>query len=171
MGVLPVAGPRAGRAGAGDGERVVPDDVRGQEQQPLVGAAFEQGVARPARPHGVRVAVLDQVRVQRPDGMVDDVPGEDGAVTGKDPSESTLIGRPTSRVDALDAVTGRKKPAMDLDVPDAPPTMVRRPPAIDGTVESVRNTGSARADAGRPWRPPHGRSRRGRRCTPARSTR
>ncbi|MFC5752727.1 xanthine dehydrogenase family protein molybdopterin-binding subunit [Actinomadura rugatobispora] len=66
----------------------------------------------------------------------------------KDPSEFTIVGRPTSRVDALAAVTGRKKFGMDLNVPDALPTMVRRPPTIDGTVESVRNAAAVRAMPG-----------------------
>ncbi|QFG24497.1 molybdopterin cofactor-binding domain-containing protein [Actinomadura sp. WMMB 499] len=65
----------------------------------------------------------------------------------KDPSRFALVGRPANRVDALAAVTGRKKFAMDLDVPDALPTMVRRAPTIDGTVDSV---GNAAAVAGMP---------------------
>jgi isoquinoline 1-oxidoreductase beta subunit len=48
----------------------------------------------------------------------------------KDPSEFTLVGKPTTRVDALAAVTGRKKFGMDLDVPDALPTMVRNAAAV-----------------------------------------
>ncbi|MFF8727084.1 molybdopterin cofactor-binding domain-containing protein [Streptomyces sp. NPDC015171] len=53
--------------------------------------------------------------------------------------EFTVIGTPRGRVDALAAVTGRKKFAMDLDVPDARPTMVCRPPTINGKVGSVAN--------------------------------
>ncbi|MEU5876068.1 molybdopterin cofactor-binding domain-containing protein [Spirillospora sp. NPDC047279] len=66
----------------------------------------------------------------------------------KDPSEFTLIGRPANRVDALAAVTGRKRFGMDLNVPDALPTMVRRPPTIDGTVASVRNAAAVKAMPG-----------------------
>ncbi|ONH22232.1 molybdopterin cofactor-binding domain-containing protein [Pseudofrankia asymbiotica] len=65
------------------------------------------------------------------------------------PRESfTVIGKPHSRIDALDAVTGRKKFAMDLDVPDAKPTMVCRPPTINGKVGSVANLTEVRAMAG-----------------------
>ncbi|MFC7534603.1 molybdopterin cofactor-binding domain-containing protein [Actinoplanes sp. GCM10030250] len=51
----------------------------------------------------------------------------------------TVIGRPHSRIDALDAVTGRKKFAMDLDVAGAKPAMICRPPTINGKVGSVTN--------------------------------
>ncbi|HEX4816839.1 MAG TPA: molybdopterin cofactor-binding domain-containing protein, partial [Nonomuraea sp.] len=65
------------------------------------------------------------------------------------PRESfTVIGRPHNRVDALDAVTGRKTFAMDLDVPGAKPTMVCRPPTINGTVGSVANLAEVRAMPG-----------------------
>ncbi|MDA0634434.1 molybdopterin-dependent oxidoreductase [Nonomuraea sp. MCN248] len=63
-------------------------------------------------------------------------------------SAFTVIGRPHSRIDALDAVTGRKKFTMDLDVPDAKPTMVCRPPTINGTVRSVANLAEVRAMPG-----------------------
>ena len=64
--------------------------------------------------------------------------------TVKDPSEFRVIGTPRSRIDALDAVTGRKKYAMDLDIPGALPTMVCRPPTIKGTVASVANIDEVR---------------------------
>ncbi|WP_052422913.1 molybdopterin cofactor-binding domain-containing protein [Nonomuraea candida] len=65
------------------------------------------------------------------------------------PRESfTVIGRPHNRVDALDAVTGRKKFAMDLAVPGAKPTMVCRPPTINGKVGSVANLAEVRAMPG-----------------------
>ncbi|WP_182376806.1 molybdopterin cofactor-binding domain-containing protein [Nocardioides sp. WS12] len=51
----------------------------------------------------------------------------------------TLVGTPQGRIDALDAVTGRKQFAMDLDVPDALPTMVCRAPDLNGTAKSIRN--------------------------------
>jgi isoquinoline 1-oxidoreductase beta subunit len=62
----------------------------------------------------------------------------------KDPTEFSVIGKGHRRVDALDAVTGRKKFAMDLDVPGALPTMVCRPPTFHGTVRSVRNADAVR---------------------------
>ncbi|GAA2884060.1 molybdopterin-dependent oxidoreductase [Streptosporangium fragile] len=60
----------------------------------------------------------------------------------------TVIGRPHNRIDALEAVTGRKKFAMDLDVPDAKPTMVCRPPTINGKVGSVANLAEVRTMPG-----------------------
>ena len=49
------------------------------------------------------------------------------------------IGTAQNRVDALASVTGTKVFTMDLDVPNALPTMVCRPPTINGTVVSVAN--------------------------------
>ncbi|MEV8015787.1 molybdopterin cofactor-binding domain-containing protein [Streptomyces sp. NPDC086554] len=66
----------------------------------------------------------------------------------KERREFTVIGTPQNRVDALAAVTGRKKFAMDLDVPDARPTMVCRPPTINGKVRAVANLGEVRAMPG-----------------------
>jgi len=66
----------------------------------------------------------------------------------KDPSEFKVIGKPRNRVDALDIVTGRKKFAMDMQVPGAKPAMVCRPPTINGTVESVANLGQVRGMPG-----------------------
>ncbi|MCF6471950.1 xanthine dehydrogenase family protein molybdopterin-binding subunit [Nonomuraea sp. MG754425] len=60
----------------------------------------------------------------------------------------TVIGRPHNRIDALDAVTGRKKFTMDLDVPGAQPTMLCRPPTINGKVGSVANLAEVRAMPG-----------------------
>jgi isoquinoline 1-oxidoreductase beta subunit len=62
----------------------------------------------------------------------------------KPESEHRLVGTPTSRVDARAMVTGRMKYTLDLDVPGAMPTMVRRPPTINGTVKSVRNEAAVR---------------------------
>ena len=70
------------------------------------------------------------------------------AVTLKPASEFTVIGTPQNRIDALEAVTGRKQYAMDLDVPGALPTMVCRAPTINGTVRSVRNAAEVRAMPG-----------------------
>ncbi|MEF9881110.1 molybdopterin cofactor-binding domain-containing protein [Streptomyces sp. P9-A4] len=63
----------------------------------------------------------------------------------KDRADFRVIGTGQRRVDALEAVTGRKKFAMDLQVPDALPTMVCRPPTINGTVRSVANLTEVRA--------------------------
>ncbi len=57
----------------------------------------------------------------------------------KPESEFTVIGTPRNRIDGREIVTGRKQFSMDLDIPDALPTMVCRPPTIKGTVESVAN--------------------------------
>jgi len=57
----------------------------------------------------------------------------------KPASDFTLIGTSQNRVDALASVTGTKVFAMDLEVPNAMPTMVCRPPTINGTVTSVAN--------------------------------
>ncbi|HEY5334648.1 MAG TPA: molybdopterin cofactor-binding domain-containing protein [Mycobacteriales bacterium] len=70
------------------------------------------------------------------------------SVTLKDASDFTVIGTPQNRVDALEAVTGQKQYAMDLDVAGALPTMVCRAPTINGTVRSVQNTAQVRAMPG-----------------------
>ncbi|HET9141883.1 xanthine dehydrogenase family protein molybdopterin-binding subunit, partial [Actinophytocola sp.] len=58
-----------------------------------------------------------------------------------------LVGRPTTRIDARDLVTGKAKFALDLDVPGALPTVVARPPTIGGTVLTVDDA-AARAMPG-----------------------
>lgn len=66
-------------------------------------------------------------------------------------AERNVVGTPRRRVDALDAVTGRKKFAMDLtevDVPDALPTMVCRAPDLNGRPVSVRNQAAVAAMPG-----------------------
>ena len=70
------------------------------------------------------------------------------SVTLKPAADFAVVGTPQSRIDALDAVTGRKKFAMDLDVPGAAPTMICRPPTINGTVRSVGNLDAVRAMPG-----------------------
>ncbi|MGW5425018.1 molybdopterin cofactor-binding domain-containing protein [Streptomyces sp. NPDC003943] len=70
------------------------------------------------------------------------------SVTLKDPAQFRVIGTAQRRVDALEAVTGRKKFAMDVQVPGALPTMVCRPPTINGTVRSVDNPAEVRAMPG-----------------------
>ncbi|SFS75132.1 molybdopterin cofactor-binding domain-containing protein [Saccharopolyspora flava] len=64
--------------------------------------------------------------------------------TLKPESEFTVVGKPTRRIDALEAVTGRKKFTTDLQVPDAKPTMVCRPPTINGTVRGAKNLDEVR---------------------------
>ncbi|GHH10303.1 molybdopterin cofactor-binding domain-containing protein [Streptomyces lanatus] len=70
------------------------------------------------------------------------------AVTLKEPADFKVIGTARRRIDALEAVTGRKKFAMDVRVPDALPTMVCRPPTINGTVREVANLDAVRAMPG-----------------------
>lgn len=62
------------------------------------------------------------------------------AATPKDPSHFTVIGKPTTRLDARDIVTGKVKYTLDLDVPGAKPAVVARPPTIKGTVASVNDS-------------------------------
>ncbi|BBH69280.1 isoquinoline 1-oxidoreductase subunit beta [Actinoplanes sp. OR16] len=65
------------------------------------------------------------------------------------PRESfTVIGRPQNRIDARDAVTGRKTFAMDLDVPGAKPAMICRPPTINGRPGPIANLAEVRAMPG-----------------------
>ncbi|WP_419999613.1 molybdopterin cofactor-binding domain-containing protein [Streptomyces boninensis] len=63
-------------------------------------------------------------------------------------ADFAVIGKPQNRIDARAAVTGRKKFAMDLDVADAKPTMVCRPPTLNGKVGSVANTAAVLAMPG-----------------------
>lgn len=59
-----------------------------------------------------------------------------------------LVGTPQRRVDALAAVTGRKRFAMDLDVPGALPTMLCRPPTINGRALAILNRAEVAAMPG-----------------------
>ncbi|MFJ9586829.1 xanthine dehydrogenase family protein molybdopterin-binding subunit [Streptomyces acidicola] len=69
-------------------------------------------------------------------------------VTPKKESEHTLVGTPTSRIDARALVTGKHAYTLDLDVPGAKPCMVRRPPTVNGTVKAVNNEAAVRAMPG-----------------------
>lgn len=69
------------------------------------------------------------------------------APTPKPASQYKVIGTPTSRVDARDIVTGKAQYALDLNVADALPTVVARPPTINGTVASFDDS-TARAMPG-----------------------
>jgi len=66
----------------------------------------------------------------------------------KSTSQFTVVGKPQKRVDALDIVTGRKRFAMELNVPNAKPTMVCRPPTINGSAQSVKNLAQVKSMAG-----------------------
>lgn len=66
----------------------------------------------------------------------------------KPASSFTIIGTPQNRVDAMDIVTGRKVFTLDMEVPNALPTMVRRPPSINGTVASCTNIAQVKAMPG-----------------------
>jgi isoquinoline 1-oxidoreductase subunit beta len=54
-------------------------------------------------------------------------------------SQQGLVGTSQGRIDAHQIVTGTKVFAMDLEVPGAMPTMVCRPPTINGTALAVSN--------------------------------
>ncbi|PWW62721.1 xanthine dehydrogenase family protein molybdopterin-binding subunit [Actinokineospora spheciospongiae] len=71
-----------------------------------------------------------------------------GLVTPKPERDFTVVGTPTSRIDARAMVTGKQRYTLDLDVPGALPTMVRRAPTINGTVRSVDNEAVVRAMPG-----------------------
>jgi isoquinoline 1-oxidoreductase beta subunit len=66
----------------------------------------------------------------------------------KPQSAQRIVGTPQRRIDALDAVTGRKVFAMDLNVPNALPTMVCRPPTINGGAIAIVNEAAVRAMPG-----------------------
>lgn len=55
----------------------------------------------------------------------------------KPASRHRVIGRPTTRIDARDIVTGRVRYTGDLSAADAKPTVVARPPTLGGKVVSV----------------------------------
>ncbi|MFI7407338.1 molybdopterin cofactor-binding domain-containing protein [Streptomyces sp. NPDC049627] len=65
----------------------------------------------------------------------------------KPASQHRVIGRPTTRIDARDIITGRAKYTGDLAVAGAKPTVVARPPTIGGKVVSV-DSEAARAMPG-----------------------
>ncbi|TCP45781.1 isoquinoline 1-oxidoreductase beta subunit [Tamaricihabitans halophyticus] len=73
---------------------------------------------------------------------------EQVSVELKEAKDFSVIGTPRNRIDAVAAVTGRKKFTMDLDVPDAKSTMVCRAPTINGTVESAANLAEVRGMPG-----------------------
>ncbi|GID90733.1 molybdopterin cofactor-binding domain-containing protein [Amorphoplanes digitatis] len=107
---------------------------------PATGLRLDAGVITDDRGRGIDIGTL-AVKAASP--RTAPVP-----VTLRTRESLTVIGRPHNRVDALDAVTGRKRFAMDLDVPGAKPTMVCRAPTINGTVRSVANLADVRAMPG-----------------------
>lgn len=60
-------------------------------------------------------------------------------VSLKGNDEFTVLGTPQNRDDALAAVTGQKDYAMDLENRRAKPTMVCRPPTLNGSPKRLRN--------------------------------
>ncbi|MFZ0040879.1 MAG: molybdopterin cofactor-binding domain-containing protein [Solirubrobacteraceae bacterium] len=54
-------------------------------------------------------------------------------------SQHSLVGTSQGRIDAHEIVTGTKVFAMDLEVHGAMPTMVCRPPTINGTARAISN--------------------------------
>ena len=66
----------------------------------------------------------------------------------KPASQQTLVGTPQPRIDALQIVTGTKQFAMDLEVPGALPTMVCRPPTINGAALAILNEAQVSAMSG-----------------------
>ncbi|WP_371749198.1 molybdopterin cofactor-binding domain-containing protein [Streptomyces sp. NBC_00280] len=55
----------------------------------------------------------------------------------KPPSRHKVIGKPTTRIDARDIITGKAQYAGDLKVPGAKPTVVARPPTLGGKIRAV----------------------------------
>ncbi|MGH3413262.1 MAG: molybdopterin cofactor-binding domain-containing protein [Marmoricola sp.] len=66
----------------------------------------------------------------------------------KQPTDFSVIGKPHDRVDARAAVTGTKTYTLDVDVPDAWPTMICRAPTINGSVKRVNNADAIRGMPG-----------------------
>jgi isoquinoline 1-oxidoreductase beta subunit len=66
----------------------------------------------------------------------------------KPASQQTLVGTPQPRIDAMQIVTGTKQFAMDLDVAGALPTMVCRPPTINGAALAILNQAQVSAMSG-----------------------
>jgi isoquinoline 1-oxidoreductase subunit beta len=66
----------------------------------------------------------------------------------KPASQQTLVGTRQPRIDAVEIVTGTKRFAMDLAVSGALPTMVCRPPTINGFALAVLNEAQVRAMSG-----------------------
>jgi isoquinoline 1-oxidoreductase beta subunit len=59
-----------------------------------------------------------------------------------------IVGTDQKRIDGPDIVRGTKQFAMDLDVPGALPTMVCRPPTINGRAVGIRNAAEVKSMPG-----------------------
>jgi isoquinoline 1-oxidoreductase beta subunit len=81
-----------------------------------------------------RSATFGSLSVDAARVAVTAVPG-----TPKPESGFTVIGQPTTRLDARDIVTGKAQYALDIRVP-ATPTVIARPPTIGGSVRTVDDT-------------------------------
>ena len=66
----------------------------------------------------------------------------------KPQSALRIVGTPQPRIDARDAITGAKVFAMDLEIPGALPTMVCRPPTINGSARAILNKAQVEAMSG-----------------------
>ncbi len=121
---------------------------------PLLGAAARARLlAAAAQKWGLSATVLSVAAgvVVAPDGRTATYGSLSAAAAGlplpagvvpKVPSQYKVVGIAAGRLDARDAVTGKKKFTMDQDVPNANPTMLRMPSQIRGRVVSVNNLGA-----------------------------
>jgi isoquinoline 1-oxidoreductase beta subunit len=66
----------------------------------------------------------------------------------KPTAQQTVIGKPTPRIEGRAQVTGQQKYTMDLAIPGAMPTMVRRGPNVDATVAAILNQAAVAAMPG-----------------------
>jgi isoquinoline 1-oxidoreductase beta subunit len=69
-------------------------------------------------------------------------------VEPKSAAAQTVVGTPRNRIDARSMVTGAQRYVNDLQIPGALPTMVCRPPTINGTPLAVRNLAAVRSMPG-----------------------
>lgn len=69
-------------------------------------------------------------------------------VTLKPKEQFTIIGKPQNKTDARAIVTGRKKFATDLQIPDALPTVICRAPDLNGFPKGVNNIDEVRSMPG-----------------------
>lgn len=58
------------------------------------------------------------------------------------------VGQPTGRIDARAIVTGQLEYALDLDIPNALPAMIRRGPTLRSTVRTVNNIAAVKGMPG-----------------------
>ncbi len=66
----------------------------------------------------------------------------------KDRADFKVVGRAHNRDDARAAVMGQKNFTMDLDIPGALPTMVCRPPTLNGSPKRLKNAAKIRRMSG-----------------------